>query len=76
MQKKEETGRFAVEDDGGNRHAVIEYTNFTLFRPMSGGEQWLPGSRSFRTTDNEPVNMIDNQTFKLVMSEKIVKRVS
>lgn len=75
MQKKEETDRFEVEDDDGNEYIVIEYTTFVSFHPLSGGVTWRPGTRSYRTDENEPVNMIDDETFKLVMSEKTVKRI-
>jgi len=74
MEKTQETGRFVATDDAGQQYTIIEMTKFVSFQPLGGAERWIDGPKSYRTPNDEPVNQVDERTFKLVFSNKTVRR--
>ena len=52
---REETKRFEAFDANGNSFTIIETTEF-IEVSNRGGTQTIPGKKSLRTTDGQPVN--------------------
>lgn len=71
----EVTDRIFCADDDGNRYLVVEYTKMITSRPLSGRSVTTPGPKDYRTSDGLGVNYIDEDTFKIVRTNTIVRRV-
>lgn len=67
--------QFECADDEGNRHTVQEWQKFTIIRPLSGNEEKVPGARSMRTREGLRVNIIDEDTFQIVQTDAIIRRL-
>lgn len=64
-----ETGRFETTSPKGESFTVIEETQQTGFTALgSSSTKWRDGSKSYRTSNNEPVNWISDREFELVLT--------
>jgi hypothetical protein len=73
MNKKIETKRFAVENTAGREITIVEFTTMTHYRPLSGEEQWIPGTRSYQTATGQPINPQDDGTYLNVVTDEILR---
>ena len=72
MERK--TNSFRAVSDGGEEFIVIEYRRFARDRDLSGTStrQGLP---VFRLSDGSPVNRIDPETYKIVQTDQIIRKI-
>jgi hypothetical protein len=63
------------ERKNGDRIGICEFVNMREFRPLDGPVQHAKGARDFETEDGDPVNYVDDNTFQLVMTDEIVRKV-
>lgn len=69
-----ETGRFQCRGDNGRTCIVVERTKILTFRGLSG-TQTLNGTRDYITADGQGVNWVDDDTFQIVMTDEILRRL-
>ena len=67
--------RFKARDDDGNAYVVVECQDFNEYRTLSEPTQWVPGLKSLMLDDGSSVNFIDDNTFKIVKTDTIIRRV-
>ena len=72
---RQEVRRFRAKGDDGTIYTVIEYQNFTSFRPMSGPPSSAAGSRELELDNGTPVNFLDEDTFQIFDTEETIRRV-
>ena len=72
---REEIARHECEDDNLSEYTVIEYQNFTTFRPISGPAQRVPTTKMLMLLDGRAVNWIDDNTFQIVETDQIIRKI-
>ena len=70
-----ETDRFECQDDNGNLYTVIESTRYNVFKAIDGSSQEIEGSKSFYLLNGHSVNDIDGETFQVVETDLIIRKV-
>ena len=70
-----ETARFRASYANGETATVIELTTFSRFTPVNQPPQTLKGMRHYELDDGTPVNWIDDDTFKNVVSGEVMRKV-
>lgn len=77
MSRKEcrEIARIATRDDEGRARTVVAYQWFTLLETLNDGTHWLAGSKGHRTLEGQGVNRVDEQTFKIVVTDGFLHRL-
>ena len=71
-----QTDEIEVVDEEGNEYTVFEYQEVMEKRSMTGPSEWIKtGPRWFRLRNGNPVNQVDDNTFKIATTDKILKRV-
>jgi hypothetical protein len=73
---KEEITRFRAADEEGNEITVICVRTITLSRTLDGKEARVRGLKEYMTTSGEPVTPIDSETFKVVTTDQIIRRIA
>ena len=73
MTKKEVIGRYSCVDDDGNQYVVIETQDIITSQTL-GGTSEMPGMKSLSLTDGSPVNFINDNTFKVVRIDTIIRK--
>ena len=65
-------GEFKLIDDQGSEFTIFEYQE-VMEKPSL---KWIKtGPSWFRLSDGTPVNKIDDDTFKVVTTDSVLKRV-
>ncbi len=72
---EEEIRRFKAVDSEGNVYTVIEKQKFMQAAALDGKQSQAAGSRRLMLPDGEPVNFIDDDTFEIVRSDTIIRKV-
>jgi hypothetical protein len=72
---EEEIRRFKAVDDEGNVYTVIEKQKFMHAASIDGKQSQAAGSRRLMLPDGEPVNFINDDTFEIVRSHTIIRKV-
>lgn len=72
---EKEIRRFIAETDDGEKFTIIEYQNFTTHRPINGPSQTIPGLKRLTLLDGSHVNMIDEETFQIVQTDQIIRKI-
>ena len=67
-------GKYVAQSDGGDRHVVLEYQEFIEVETKDGRE-FIPGMKEYHLETGGRVNWVDDDTFKIVQSGAILKRV-
>lgn len=63
------------EDDQGNQYQVEEWQEFIDAGHMRDPNARIPGMKELRLSDGSPVNFIDSDTFKIVRTDAIIRRI-
>jgi hypothetical protein len=71
-----ETRRFRARKDDGEVVTVIEFQEQISFRPLNGPPSSLPGAKVLTLPDGSHVNFIDENTFKIVQTGEVVRRLA
>lgn len=72
---RREIGRIECEDDQGRPYTVVEYQNYRVWKGMDGVAQEVPTTRAMTLRNGEPVNFVDDDTFEIVRTDTIIRRV-
>ncbi len=67
--------RFIAIDSNGNKHTISCLQEFKTQTYLSGSRQTFAGLKEYRC-ESGPVNMIDDNTFKIVATQTEVKKVA
>ena len=70
-----EIDRFQVISESGNEHTVIVYQEYIDVSTHDDPNASIPGSKSGVTLEGYHVNFIDENTFKIVETDEIVRRI-
>ncbi|MET3526481.1 hypothetical protein [Phenylobacterium koreense] len=71
-----ELERFECQDEDGRRYTIVAYQEFTAFNPVSGSTRWVAGLKRLELSDGSSfVNYIDEQRYKIVATDTVVRRV-
>lgn len=67
---------FDAKTNDGRRYSVVVYQEFVDATAM--GDQtrkWLPGLKRAELSDGSSLNRIDNDTFKIVATDEIIRKI-
>ena len=70
-----EIGRIKACGQNGAAYTIVEYEKVTTLRPISGASQQVKGSKYLRLTDGRHVNFVDDETFKIVATNEIIRKI-
>jgi hypothetical protein len=70
-----ETDRFSARGDGGANYTVIEYREVLTETPLRGRRAEALGARDYRLSDGRHVNWIDNETFQILDTNEVIRKV-
>ncbi|WP_256753316.1 hypothetical protein [Mesorhizobium sp. Mes31] len=70
-----ESDRFQARSANGNIYTVIEHQNIIEMRMLDGTTQRAKGTRSLYLSNGQSVNHIDENTFQIVETDEIIRRV-
>lgn len=72
---REEIDRFEAKDDDGKIFTVVEYQHMIEVTPISGPTSIAKGTKELFLTNGHSVEYIDDETFKVIETGKIIRRV-
>ena len=73
---EKEVERFECEAKSGARSTVVAFQEYIAFNPLNGPTQWVKGLKRLELADGSSfVNCIDEQTYKIVTTDEIVRRL-
>ena len=71
-----EIDRFRAKSDEGHTYVVVIYQEFHRVEEVgSPTASWVPGMKRLALSDGSPLNRIDDNTFKIVFTNKIIRKV-
>lgn len=73
-EKLVEINRFKARSDSGSVYTVVEYQTIIHFEGLSSGGS-MKGTKSLVLSDGRHVNYIDENTFKIVATDEIIRKV-
>ncbi len=79
MKREErEVDRFAVKTDDGERFILVEYHVTTTTQNLDGNTSIAQGKSPavLRLSDGRAVNFIDSETFQIVDTDQIIRKVA
>jgi hypothetical protein len=65
---------FQTKDESGKTYSIDCFQDFTSFVPLSRNSSTQPGKKSFKCHLG-PVNRIDDQTFYIISTDTVVKKI-
>lgn len=71
---QEEIDRFQAKDDDGQLFTVVEYQHMIEVTPISGPTSIVKGTKEMLLTNGHSVEYIDDETFKVVETGKLIRR--
>ena len=72
---EKEIGRFIAEDDDGVAHHMIEYQQYELYTAPRQATETIEGGKRFMLDDGSPVQDMEDGTFKIIETGKIIRKV-
>jgi hypothetical protein len=75
IKEIKEIDRFFTKTDDGEEYEIIQYQEFIDASSHDDPNAEVPGIKRFRTSNGLFVQYIDPNTFKIITSSKIIKRV-
>ncbi|KAA3642802.1 MAG: hypothetical protein DWQ07_19955 [Chloroflexi bacterium] len=75
MGRIQEIGRFVAQSDSGQEYTIVQYQEFIDAGARDDPNAEVPGLKSMKTTTGLHVNYIDSDTFKIVPTGEVVRRV-
>ena len=71
-REKQQVNEFEIIDDHGNEYTIFEYQESIQKRSLN----WIKAGQSwFCLSDGSPVDKVDENTFKIASTDKILHRV-
>lgn len=74
-QFRKEISRFEAQSDSGERYTVIEYQTMIEFQPISGPKSFVGGTKELLLANGSDVEFIDDDTFQIVKTDKVIRRI-
>ena len=74
MKSIREIGRFSAKSDSGQVYVIIEHQEYNQVRTLKVDTE-LPSLKSWVTSTGLFVNQIDAETFQIVQTDEIVRKV-
>jgi hypothetical protein len=74
-ETRREIARYLCEDDDLNEYTVIEYQWFGEFRSIADPPREAPGRLEYFLSDGRSVNWLSEDTFKIVQTDKLIRKV-
>jgi hypothetical protein len=75
MQKEVETERFLVKTDTGKEYIIIQYQEYISVDSLNDPHAEIKGLKRLATSTGLHVNYINPETFKVVETNEIVRKV-
>jgi hypothetical protein len=75
MKREIEIGRFLAKSESGEEYIIIEYQEYVSAATMGNPHAEVAGLRSYFTSTGLHVNYIDSETFKVVETDEVVRKV-
>lgn len=72
---EKERSRFQANGESGRVFTVIEFEEYREIRSLNGPDQIVPGLRRISLADGSPLEVIDTDTFKIVETDEIIRKV-
>lgn len=69
------TDRFEAVGEDGQRYTVIETRETLTAKPLSGNHTSMFGAADYRLSDGRHVNWIDDETFKILDTNEVIRKV-
>jgi len=66
---------FEAESDEGEIYTVLTYQRVIETRLLSGEVRESRGAKRFILNDGSPVNWIDEKTFKIVLTDQVIRKI-
>lgn len=76
MKRTVEIERQQVISDAGNEYTIIEYQEYISVNSFDNTNNEIKGLKSLITTTGYSVNYINPDTFKIVNTNEIVRKVN
>ena len=70
-----EIDRFEARADDGTIYVVVAIQEYADASSMARPNQWIEGFKRLELLDGAPVNYINAETFKIVASGEIIRKV-
>lgn len=71
----EEIDRFGCEDDDGNFYIVVEWQAVNRWSGLTGSRRARGGSKVLKLLNGADVTPIDDNTFKIVETGKLIRKI-
>lgn len=71
----EEIARYECQDDEGSFYVVVEWQMVNTFNSLSGSQRARGGSKFLNLLNGASVTPIDDNTFKIVQTGKIIRKI-
>jgi hypothetical protein len=72
---EQETRRFRAVSDDGEEFVVIEYQRIIEHKLLSGATSVTKGLKRLALSDGSSVNQIDPETFKVVQTDQLIRKI-
>jgi hypothetical protein len=72
---RKEINRYRCIGDSGREYTVIEYQNFTRYQTLNDPPQDVPTTKEWFLSDSQDVNFIDENTFQIVLTDELVRKI-
>ncbi|AZO47114.1 MAG: hypothetical protein EOS54_04530 [Mesorhizobium sp.] len=72
---RKEIERHLCRGDSGREYEVVFYQNYRRFQPLSGPAQDVPTMKEAFLSDGRAVNVIDDNTFRIVISDELIRKI-
>lgn len=76
INQVEKVDTFLCRSDDGTIYEIEEWQRYVQQRMVDGETMRALGTRKFQTSSRTPVNPIDDNTFMIVETDTIVRRVT
>ena len=72
----EEVDRFKAADENENEHTIICLQKVSEIKTSDNTISTSRGTKKFFTSDGDPVDAIDSETFQILKTDQIIKKTS
>jgi hypothetical protein len=73
--RDQEATRYLTENEDGVQFTVVEWVKIITARPLSGPTSTAKGARRWTLLNGSAVNYVDENTFQVVETDEILRKV-
>ena len=74
MKREVEIARFRAKTEAGREYVIVQYQEYFSVPSFDDPDE-TPGRKWMTTSAGLPVNYIDPETFKIVQTDEIVRKI-